>query len=90
MTAAKYPSALYPPPHAANKASIKWHGVHVDVGVQYDEDDEPGQRTYWVECIKVCGVRLGVAEIFLPNVCPELNRALDARREECAAEKAAA
>jgi hypothetical protein len=89
MTAAKFPGALYPPPHAANKVTIKWHSAYVDVGVQYD-DDEPGQRSYWVECIEIGGVWLGVAEVFLPSACAEMNRALDARREECAAERAAA
>lgn len=83
-------TAQYPKPHAADKVTIKWHGEHVDVGVQYEEGDELGQRTYWVECIEVCGVWLGVAEVFLPSVCAELNRALDARRDECAAEMAAA
>ena len=83
-------TAQYPKPHAAYSVAIKWNGAQIDVGVQYDSDDDPGQRTYWVECIEICGVWLGVAEIFLPSVCAELNLALDVRREECAAERAAA
>lgn len=85
----KYPGALYPPPHAVNKATIKWLGKPFDVGTQYETDDFTDKREYWVECIDIGGVWLGVAEIFLPSVCAELNQALDTLIQECRAEKAA-